>query len=197
MQIHIIIFWLAQDIEVILDGNSLNVEPRNINGNTMVPLRAIFETLGAEVNWDASTQTVTANRNDTTVTLTIGNKTAYKNGQEIQLTEPGVVIGGATLVPLRFVAESFGAYVHWNGEDRVISISSDGSQVIYESQYVHINTASKDQLKRIIHIDDVRADEIIRLRQQRKFEKYEDLTRINGIGRVRMEEIRAQGIIKF
>lgn len=189
----------ASNIEVILDGETLefSVEPQVIKGNTMVPLRAIFESLGANVNWDADTKTVTAIKDETTVKLTIGDKTAYKNDQGIELSEPGTIINGSTLVPLRFVAESFGAYVHWNGTDKVISISSDGSQVTYQSNLVSINTAGAEQLKTILHIDDERAAEIIKLREQKKFEKYEDLTRINGIGKVRMEEIKVQGIIKF
>ncbi|RXI99810.1 hypothetical protein DS745_13075 [Anaerobacillus alkaliphilus] len=189
----------ANDIEVILDGDTMqfSVDPRVIDGSTMVPLRSIFEALGADVKWDQKTQTVTAKKADTTVVLTIGKKTAYVNNKSQELTTPGTVINGSTLVPLRFVSQALGAYVHWNGTDRIVSISSDGSQVTYQSNYVKINTATIEQLKRILHIDDERAALIVELRKTRPFASYEDLTRIKGIGEVRAKEIKAQGIIKF
>lgn len=187
------------DIEVILDGQTMqfSVEPQIIKGNTMVPLRTIFEALGADVKWEQATRTVTAKKENTTIVLTIGDKTAYKNNEAIILSEPGTVINGSTLVPLRFIAESFGAYVHWNGSDKVISITSDGTKITYQSNYVKINTATLEQLKRIIHIDDERAAEIIQLRKIKPFTSYEDISRVKGIGAVRVEDIKEQGIIKF
>lgn len=189
----------ASDIEVILDGDTMqfSVDPRIIDGSTMVPLRSIFEALGADVKWDQKTQTVTAKKARTTVSLTIGNKTAYVNGKAQELTTPGTVINGSTLVPLRFVSQALGAYVHWNGADQVVSISSDGTQVTFHSNFVKINTASIEQLKRIVHIDDERAAMIVELRKAKPFASYDDLTRIKGIGEARAKEIKAQGIIKF
>lgn len=189
----------AENIEVILDGKTMqfSVEPQIIKGSTMVPLRSIFEAIGADVIWEQSTQKITAKKESTTISLTIGNKTAYKNNEAITLSEPGTIIKGSTLVPLRFVAESFGAYVHWNGSEGVISISSDGSQVTYQSNYVKINTATIEQLKRIIHIDDERAKEIIKLRKSKPFASFDDLKRITGIGTARVTDIKAEGIIKF
>lgn len=91
-----------------------------INGRTMVPLRAIFEKLGADVQWDANTQTITAKRNRLTLTLKVGSTTAskkYVSGQtkEYTLDQAPVILGGRTLVPLRFVSEAFYAGVAWDG----------------------------------------------------------------------------------
>jgi len=113
-------------IEVLLDGTALefDVPPQVTDGRTLVPLRAIFEALGAEVNWNADTQTVTGTRGNTTVVLPIGSTTPTVNGETVPIDVPGTVVNGRTLVPLRFVAESFGVNVNWNAETRVITITS-------------------------------------------------------------------------
>ena len=91
------------------------------NGRTLVPLRAIFEKIGATVEWNGDTQTVTAIKDDVSISLTIDNTTAYKNGQTITLDVPAKIINGRTLVPVRFVADCFGVDVQWNGDiQRVI-----------------------------------------------------------------------------
>lgn len=85
------------------------------NGRTLVPLRAIFETFGAEVTWDGATSTVTAVKDGTEVKLTIDNPTAYKNGEAIELDVPAKIINGRTLVPVRFVSDCFDVLVNWDG----------------------------------------------------------------------------------
>lgn len=84
------------------------------NGRTLVPLRAIFETFGAEVTWDGATSTVIAVKEGTEVKLTIDSCTAYKNGESIELDVPAKIINGRTLVPVRFVSDCFDISVDWN-----------------------------------------------------------------------------------
>ncbi len=86
------------------------------NGRTLVPLRAIFETLGATVDWNGDTRTVTATKDDVSISLTIDNTTATKNGEAIQLDVPAKIVNGRTLVPVRFIADCFGVKVDWNGD---------------------------------------------------------------------------------
>ena len=93
------------------------------NGRTLVPLRPIFEALGADVDWDQSTQTISAKRGNTTITLKIGSNILVKNGTNIQLDVPAVTVGGRTLVPLRAVAESLDAKVGWDSATRTITIT--------------------------------------------------------------------------
>lgn len=116
--------WAAPT--VIVDGKTLSfgVPPRIEQWTTLVPLRGIFEALGANVEWDGSTQTVKASKADTQIQLKIGSTTAYRNGVPVQLSVPGKVVGGSTLVPLRFVSEALGADVHWNGVTETITIAS-------------------------------------------------------------------------
>lgn len=100
----------------------LDVPAQIVNGSTLVPLRAIFESLGATVDWDGATRTVTSVKGDTTVKLTIGSDVIYKNGTAKKLNTPAQSIGGRTMVPVRAVAESFGAHVSWDGATKTVTI---------------------------------------------------------------------------
>jgi iron complex transport system substrate-binding protein len=97
-------------------------------GRVLVPLRAIFEALGAEVRWDEKTRKVTGRKGTSTVELVIGRYTAHVNGKSVALDMPGKIIDGRTLVPLRFIGESLGAKVDWNETNRtVIIVTGSGS----------------------------------------------------------------------
>ncbi|MFZ5647432.1 MAG: copper amine oxidase N-terminal domain-containing protein [Bacillota bacterium] len=97
-------------ITIIIDGRELNTDVAPIieSGRTIVPLRAVFEALGARVNWNPSDQTISATRNNLNVQLKIGSDTAYKNDKKVHIDVPPRVVNGRTLVPLRFVSESLG-----------------------------------------------------------------------------------------
>lgn len=92
-------------------------------GRTLVPLRAIFEKIGATVDWNGDTQTVVATKDDVTVSLTIDNTTATKNGEAINLDVPAKIIGGRTLVPVRFISDCFGVDVQWDGIMQRVSLT--------------------------------------------------------------------------
>lgn len=93
------------------------------NGTTIAPMRMIFEALEAEVNYDAATQKITATKGDTVIELVIGQKTAKKNGQKINLDVPAVTQYGSTMVPLRFVAEALNAQVDWDNATQTVIIT--------------------------------------------------------------------------
>lgn len=94
-------------------------------GNTMVPVRGVFERLGATLEWDGQTKTVTANRFDVTIKMIQDSKTAYVNGVETKLNIAPTNINGRIYIPLRFVSEDLGAQVEWDGEQYAVSIESD------------------------------------------------------------------------
>lgn len=116
----------ADQITVFLNGNQMgfDVPPLIINDSTMVPVRAIFEALGADVNWNDETRTVTSVRDGVTVTLTIDQSVMYVNGTPKQLEAPACIIDERTLVPLRAVSEAYGADVVWDGNTRTVYITS-------------------------------------------------------------------------
>ena len=114
------------EISVILNGNNLSFDQTPVieNGTTLVPMRAIFEAMGASVEWDGATQTVTSVKDDTTISLTLNKETATVNSNSISLAVPAKLINGNTMVPLRFVSESLGAEVNWDGTSRTITINN-------------------------------------------------------------------------
>ncbi|MDI6907928.1 MAG: ABC transporter substrate-binding protein [Thermoanaerobacterales bacterium] len=109
---------------VVVDNQELPVSAVVEGGRTLVPLRAIFEALGAEVNYDGATGVIVATRGDTQVKLTLGQSSAAKNGQAVTLDVPAKAISGRTLVPLRFVSEALGAEVRWDAQANAVYISS-------------------------------------------------------------------------
>jgi len=129
----------GSDVTIFVNGNLLysDVAPVIIDGRTMLPLRAIFEALGALVDWNGNTRTVTAVRGDVTITLTIGQSVLYKNGQAIALDVPAMISNDRTMVPVRAVAESLGANVDWDGSARVVNIDlpNDYYDDAYEYEY--------------------------------------------------------------
>lgn len=104
------------NVDVMLDGNMLefDVQPQIINGRTMVPMRKIFESLGASVEWDGNTRTVTAKRAETIVVMQIDNPVMQVNANSLTLDVPPQLVDGRTLVPVRAVAESFDIKVIWD-----------------------------------------------------------------------------------
>lgn len=133
----------ARDISVYIDNEPLifeDTKPTIINGRTMVPVRAIFEKLGAQISWDKETKTVTAVKDDSLkVELTVGYKilTQTKNGQKktIVLDAPATIIDGRTLIPLRAVSNAMDAGVVWHEKGSIAKIYS--SDKIYVSEENH------------------------------------------------------------
>lgn len=105
---------------------TLDVPAQVVNDRTLVPLRAIFEALGATVEWDENIKTVTSVKDDITIKLTIGSDKLYKNGEETVLDVPAQVINDRTLVPVRAVSEGFGCLVEWIAESEQVMIHTTG-----------------------------------------------------------------------
>ncbi len=120
---------LADNISVYLDGQRLefDVPPQLVNGRTMVPMRKIFESLGAAVSWDDPSQTATGKKGDTIINITIDSKTLFKNGVPKVLDVAPALIDGRTLVPARAIAESFDCKVEWVEESQSVHIFSTES----------------------------------------------------------------------
>lgn len=118
---------MAEDvITVTLDGEKIefDVQPQIINERTMVPVRAIFEAIGATVDWDQDTQTVTSSKGDTFISLTIDEPVMYVNGVAKELDTPALIIDERTLVPARAISEAYGLYVDWVQETQTVVITT-------------------------------------------------------------------------
>lgn len=97
--------------------------PVIINDRTYVPLRKIFEALGAYVEWDGDTQTVFAYKRMKTVSMTVGASEYYVDAVAKSLDAPPVIIDERTMIPVRAVSEALGAEVVWNEPNRTVSVS--------------------------------------------------------------------------
>ncbi|WP_177185923.1 copper amine oxidase N-terminal domain-containing protein [Paenibacillus sp. OK076] len=108
-------------------------------GRVLVPLRSIFEGLDATVKYTNKTKTITANRGDQEVSLKLGSKTAYINGEAVALDVPANTIKGNTMVPIRFVSEAFGEKVFWNSRNQRVDIKTTSTPPVDETQYAAWN----------------------------------------------------------
>ncbi|MDD2442972.1 MAG: stalk domain-containing protein [Desulfotomaculaceae bacterium] len=114
-------------VKVELNGRimSFDVAPVEIEGRVLVPVRAILEALGVEVGWEEATRTVIARKGTDELRLQVGNLVPVLNGRSLPaLDVPARVIGGRTMVPVRFVSENFNMDVDWDGENRKVIIRS-------------------------------------------------------------------------
>ncbi|MGF7049468.1 hypothetical protein J2T13_003979 [Paenibacillus sp. DS2015] len=132
------------EINVSIDGRfvSFDVPPQMINGRVMVPLRQIFEGLGAKVGWNEKNQTVSGNKGDIAVALVLNEKKATVNGKTVTLDAPSTQIKGRTFVPARFVAESLGADVKWDNAKQQVIITT-GAAVVQLDNYFFVYNSSK------------------------------------------------------
>ncbi|MBP7732644.1 MAG: PQQ-binding-like beta-propeller repeat protein [Caldisericia bacterium] len=100
----------------------LDAPPKIMGGRTMVPLRFISEAFGCNIEWDAKEQRIGIVRYDISVNLWIGKDYVEVNGQKLKIDSPPIIVAGRTMVPLRFIAEPFGAKVEWNAQTKEITI---------------------------------------------------------------------------
>lgn len=116
----------APDVSVFVNGTMMNFDvfPRIAKDRVLVPFRAIFEELGAEVEWIEAERRIVARKDWLTVDLKIGEPQATLNSEITQTMDVApVIVNGRTLVPLRFVGESLGAKVDWEDTTRTVRIT--------------------------------------------------------------------------
>lgn len=114
-------------VTVMVDGEyvKFDVQPTIIEGRTLVPVRAIFEALGAEVEWNGDTRTAVSSKGDTKVSVQIDNNVMKVNDADVVLDVPAQLIDNRTLVPVRAISEAYDCYVDWNGDKRTVIVVSD------------------------------------------------------------------------
>lgn len=101
------------------------------NGRTLIPARALFEKMGAKVEWDGVARKVTVTLNGETIVLTIDSDMATVGGKTVKLEVPALIIDhdgdykGSTMIPVRFVAESLGCEVGWDADKRIVKVKRE------------------------------------------------------------------------
>lgn len=116
----------SSTIRVHVNGHivKFDKDPYIKNDTTLVGFRSVLEALGAEVDWDEATKTVTASKDGTTIKLVIGDKTAYVNGEAAELLQAPEIEENSTMIPIRFISEQLGMTVSWDQSTRLITVTS-------------------------------------------------------------------------
>lgn len=117
---------------VYLNGNQLyfDVPAQIINGRAMVPMRTIFEALGASVYWDNGNKKVIATKNSINLQMQIGSNVYYLN-DVAKVCNPEIrMIAGRTMVPLRIVAESLQCKVDYDVNTNCVMLDSGPRAVL-------------------------------------------------------------------
>jgi beta-lactamase superfamily II metal-dependent hydrolase len=125
----------AADPGLVLDGKQLSMvesPPVIVNGRMLAPVWVIGEALDMNIDWDHRSQTAQLRKEGLKIRITIGEKTAFVNDEEVRLDEPARIYFGRTMVPLRFISEAIGAKVEWDAANNNAVLTSP--QVIEEQQ---------------------------------------------------------------
>ncbi len=128
------VYGSSVQVTILLNGKTVIFDQAPIirNGRTLVPMRAVFEAMGAKVEWDVNTQTITATRGTRKVIAQIGSTTLTKanlaggfswQSKSFTIDVAPQIVNNRTLVPLRAVAESFDAQVQWDGATQTVTIT--------------------------------------------------------------------------
>ena len=143
LSIPILSYAETSNISVYIDNKrvSFQANPYMENDRVMVPMRKIFEELGAAVTWDDDTQSVSAVKGQTTAILAIGLNIMYINGEPNTLDNPPNLVYDTTFVPLRAVSESLGCIVEWENDKNRGNITSaplDNSATVFYQTYTTV-----------------------------------------------------------
>lgn len=130
---------LVNEVPVVFD-----VPPVMKNERTMVPLRAIFEAMDANVNWDEKNKAISAIKNEKYINLVINSDVAQIEGEDHKLDVPAAIYKGRTLVPLRFVGEAFGGEVVWDENTKKIAITLPETTYQTIDAPVYVNDSKLD-----------------------------------------------------
>lgn len=119
----------------MIEKGNRNAVPYVVNGNTMIPIRALIEGLGGTVDWDKELNGARATMRDISITMPIGSEYATVNGKSVKMTTPAVITNGKTMIPVRFVAENLGYDVEWIPEGQYVVIKNSNRMDIVGYDY--------------------------------------------------------------
>lgn len=127
---------------VKVDSSNTNVTPFVYEGNTMVPVRFLSESLGAKVDWNDKTQTVKitqfADNSETVITLEIGKKTMTVNGDNVEIPMEAIVFNDRTFLPLRTIAEALGKTVSWDERGIILIGETEADSSVMDEIWIKL-----------------------------------------------------------
>ncbi len=132
-------------INVVVDGRNIDLDQPPVikDQRVLVPLRGIFEAIGADIVWNQESQTVTGRKGYDVFSIGIGSTKAVANDREFNLEVPACIINNRTMVPVRFAAESVGADVQWDGDNKTVLISTaseEENQTVTAEGEIHMKS---------------------------------------------------------
>ncbi|RTE09052.1 stalk domain-containing protein [Paenibacillus whitsoniae] len=130
---------VKSDMTITLNGSPLALdESYLIDDSLFVPYRAFAEGIGAEVGYEASSQTVTVTKGGKTVKLSIGSSAADVDGTQVTMVGPAQLINSTTFVHSRFLAEVFGVTVQYDSATRTVNLVTGSDQSVAKTYYINM-----------------------------------------------------------
>lgn len=117
--------YAKNNTKLFLDGKEVktDVAPETVNNRVMVPVRSIFEELGADVTWIGSRKQVIIKSISTRIVLNVDKTKAYVDDKSFELDVAPMIIDGRTMIPVRFVSETLGYDVEWDSKANAVHIN--------------------------------------------------------------------------
>lgn len=123
------------------------------NNRTLLPIRAIVETMGGAVVWDEETRTTVLAKGDHVALLTIGSKIAFLDETSATLDTVPIIHNDRTMLPIRFIAESFGYEVSWDGETQIVTLTPH--EAVQEKSNVANQSSNTDLSANVYAADNI------------------------------------------
>ncbi len=152
----------ADDILLYINGQQIacDVPPQIVNDRALVPVRAVFEGLNAEISWNDAVKQATIVKDDVKMVFTAGSNTAVLNGTRVLLDAPPVIISDRCLVPIRFISEALGCEILWDNPARAVRITTPAPKPSYTISDISLDAADTSGNRFAITTDNPNLPEI-------------------------------------
>ncbi len=136
----------AQKVNVYVNNEKIefDVEPVVENGRTLVPLRGVFEKLGARVDWNKNISEVVIKDENNEIEMILGKEKVIVNGEVRNIDVSTKMINSRTYAPLRFISENMGHTVRWDKDTNSVYITRENTSNAQRSQFLKVG--SKENL---------------------------------------------------
>ncbi len=120
----------AKDIKLLIEGHNIETDtpPVIMYDRVMLPVRTIFEGVGAELAWDGESKTLTGTKGSHIVVMTVGKEEYTIDGEEHTMSVPPCILNDRVFASARYVAEAFGYTVDWDKDQLIAEIKAEKPQ---------------------------------------------------------------------
>ncbi|MEA4816797.1 MAG: N-acetylmuramoyl-L-alanine amidase family protein [Lachnospiraceae bacterium] len=170
--------YYAEEIKINVLGKELTefvVPPVSIDGRTLVPARAICESMGADIKWNGETKEVYIIKDPNVIVLKIDSATGIKNGVNFSMDVAPKIINDSTMLPARYLAEALDLYVGWDDASRTVSISeTDTSSSVTTTTPTTTSTSESISITRVSYGSDKLAANTFTISASGEISKFEN-----------------------